>query len=341
MDARRPLLCLAASGGGHVRQILDLQPLWQDYPHFFVTEDTALGRSIATRSETEFVPHFAIGQARLGQPFKMARAAMRNMWQAFGIIRRRRPDIVITTGAGSQLFVVLWARLRGATIILVDSFARFDRPSAFARLAGPLAHFRFAQSAVSAEKWPGAQVCDPLRALDTPRPPKQPLLFATVGATLPFERLASLVLDAKRDGAIIEDVVLQTGVEDTRIPPVDGVTLVSEMSFDDVQEILARADVVICHGGTGSIITALRQHCRVIVIPRRFDLGEHYDNHQEEITTSFAKRGLVHFAHDAESLQGALVAARATEPRAATTDYRELIVSLKAIIEGRPQAVRT
>jgi len=325
-------LCLAASGGGHVRQILDLEPLWRDYPHFFVTEDTAMGRSIAAKSDTEFVPHFAIGQARLGHPFKMLSAASASLWRSLKIVFRRRPDVVITTGAGSLLFIVLWARLRGAKIILIDSFARFDSPSAFARLAGPLAHHRFAQSAVSASKWPGARVCDPLKPLDTPRPAKEPLLFATVGATLPFERLTQMVLEGKRQGWTPEDIVLQVGQGSETFPPLDGVKVVDELDFEEIQQLLAKADIVVCHGGTGSIITAMRQHCRVIVIPRRFELGEHYDNHQQEITDSFMQRGLVLSASDAASFREALERTRAITPKPMTTDYSELIASLRALL---------
>ena len=186
-------LCLAASGGGHVRQILDLEPLWKDYPYLFVTEDTALGRSIAEKHPGAFVAHVALGQARLGAPFAMLWNAARNALQSLQIVRKHKPDVVITTGAGSMFFTVLWARLAGARIVLVDSFARFDHPSAFARIAGPLAHVRIAQAEGSARHWPGAVMFDPFRILDTPRPPKKKLLFATVGATLKFERLVNLM----------------------------------------------------------------------------------------------------------------------------------------------------
>src|SRR3546814_2302636 len=62
---RRPRICLAASGGGHVRQILDLKPFWQEHDHYLVTEPTALGHSLATEYPTRFVDPFAFGQARI------------------------------------------------------------------------------------------------------------------------------------------------------------------------------------------------------------------------------------------------------------------------------------
>ena len=74
---RRRKICLAASGGGHVRQLLDLRPVWSEQDYFFVTEDTALGSALASDHPTHFVPHFAWGQAKLGAPFRMLGRAIR------------------------------------------------------------------------------------------------------------------------------------------------------------------------------------------------------------------------------------------------------------------------
>lgn len=322
-------LCLAASGGGHVRQLLDLKPLWQDYDYFFVTEDTALGRSIGTEHDSYFVPHVALGQAKLGAPFTMLANAAKSLITSFQIIRKTRPDVVVTTGAGSMIFIVLWARLFGARIALVDSFARFAKPSAFALLAGPIAHLKVAQSAQSAAKWKGAKCFDPFRMLDGPRPQKQPLLFATVGATLPFERLTAMVAEAKRAGHAPEEVLIQTGEGGAAL---EGLNCVESLPFDEVQSVLDKADIVVCHGGTGSLITALRAGCRTIAVPRRYELGEHYDNHQAEISETFKDRGLIEIADTPEELAAALERLRAREPLRATTDPSELIAYLRGWI---------
>ncbi len=319
-------LCLAASGGGHIRQLLDLQPLWQNADYFFVSEDTALGRSIAAEHECEFVPHVALGQARLGNPVKMVFAGIRNCRRSFSIVRKSRPDVVITTGAGSMFFIVLWARLFGAQVALIDSFARFKHPSAFAKLAGPFANIRIAQSDESAKHWPGSIVFDPFRKIDNPVSEKEPLLFATVGATLPFDRLVNLIDSAKASGAISESVIVQIG-EGGREP--DGMDVFETLPFDKVKAILRRASIVVCHGGTGSLITALREGCKVIAVPRRFDRGEHYDDHQSEITEVFRDRGLIQIADTPEELETALKHARASLPVRATTDPSELIDHLK------------
>ena len=327
---KEPLVCLAASGGGHVRQLLDLEPFWHCRPHFLVTEDTALGRSLADRFDTSYVPHFALGQARLGAPFLMLRRALASMFSSFRIVSAKRPDLVVTTGAGSMLFIVLWARLFGAKVVLIDSFARFEGPSAFARLAGRFSHYRFAQSQAAARKWGDAQTVHPLRILDGPAPPKENLLFATVGATLPFERLTQWVLAARRDGHIPDRIVLQSGTG-VQSAADGGVDHRDSLPFDEVMQLLSRARIVVCHGGTGSILTALQKHCHVIVIPRSFARGEHYDNHQWEIAESFAARGLVQVARDYAEFTAALDRVAERDAIGATTDYSESADRLDAL----------
>ena len=327
----RPLrLALCASGGGHVRQVLDLESVWRGHDFFFVTEDLALGRSIAQKHATSFVAHYALGQARLGAPLRMLFAAIRNLWQSFLIILRKRPDVVLTTGAGSMFFVLLFARLSGARIVLIDSFARFRAPSAFARIAGPLAHVRVSQSAASADLWGATETFDPLRMLDGQRPAKEPLVFATVGATLPFDRLVRMVEDAKRQGLLPEQVILQVG--DTTYMPGAVDEVHTSLPFDAVQDILRRADIVICHGGTGSLITALQNGCRVIAVPRLFALGEHYDDHQLEVTSAFAERGLLAVVDQQQDFATALAKVRAQDPVMTTTEPAALRRYLAALL---------
>jgi UDP-N-acetylglucosamine transferase subunit ALG13 len=65
------------------------------------------------------------------------------------------------------------------------------------------------------------------------------------------------------------------------------------MSFDDVVDTMMRAESVICHAGVGSIITALQVGHTPVVVPRLAVHGEHVDDHQLDIATRFAERGLV------------------------------------------------
>ena len=102
---------------------------------------------------------------------------------------------------------------------------------------------------------------------------------------------------------------------------------------------------MVCHGGTGSLITALRKGCRVIAFPRLLEKGEHYDNHQAEITSAFAARGLIEVANDADELAQALERIRSRPPVLATTDPSELMNYLDEVLDQergkrRPQTQR-
>jgi UDP-N-acetylglucosamine transferase subunit ALG13 len=325
----RRRIALAASGGGHVRQLLDLQPVWSEHDYFFITEDTALGKSLEAEHRTHLIPHFAWGQAKQGAVLKMLGLAVQSFFRSAAIILRERPQMIISTGAGAVFPAVLWARLTGAQVVVIESFARFEKPSLFGRIAAPFAHHLVIQSAKLAAHYPRAKVFDPLRMLDTSAPPKKPLLFATVGATLPFDRLVDSVAQLKAEGAIPEDVIIQTGVGGHR---PEGLDVVETLPFDKVQALLRDAAIVICHGGTGSLITALRQGCQVISMPRLAELGEHYDDHQAQITEAFVARGLVLTANTVDELRAALAQARTREPVLATTDPVQLQDYLRGLL---------
>lgn len=326
---RRLRICLAGSGGGHVRQLIDLEPAWRDQDYFFVTESSALGRSLAARHPVRFVHHYALGQARIGKAGLMIKGAIVNLFQSIRIVLRERPDVVVSTGAGTVFMTALFARLLGARFILIESFARFDAPSKYARIARRIATHVVVQSAPLKTIWPDAELFDPLRLIEGSGPPKQPLLFATVGATLGFDRMIEGVIALKRAGRLPERVIAQVGDSKLDREPIEGVEIVATLDFEHLQAILDDADLVVCHGGTGSIITALRAGCRVVAMPRLVALGEGYDDHQDEIIESFARRGLIEAAADVGQLEAAIERARAKTPVLATTDPVGLIAFLE------------
>ena len=160
-------------------ELLELRPAVEPYDVFFVTEDTAQSKSLDARSY--FVNHFAVGQIRLGAKMRMIQGATANLMQSFRIIRRERPDVVISTGAGAVFFVLLWARLLGAKILIIESFARFKAPSLFFNLTAPFAQSMIIQSLRLKRFWPKARVFDPASTTEEVSVKKEPLVFVTVG----------------------------------------------------------------------------------------------------------------------------------------------------------------
>lgn len=114
---------------------------------------------------------------------------------------------------------------------------------------------------------------------------------------------------------------------------VEGLERVSEIPYGELQSVLDRANLVVCHAGTGSIITALSKGCAVVAVPRTLAHGDHYDDHQVEIASVIASRGLVETGGDAQSIAAALDRARTMPRHRVRMNHRRLIGFLDQAID--------
>ena len=70
----------------------------------------------------------------------------------------------------------------------------------------------------------------------------------------------------------------------------------------------------------------------MIAVPRLSSLGEHYDDHQSEITLAFAARGLIQVAMTEDELRAALLAVPDRKRVSATTEPKALIGFLNELL---------
>ena len=258
----------------------------------------------------------------------IVRAALQNIGRSWRVAREERPDVVISTGAGSVFFVVLFAKLLGAKYIHIEAFCRFETPTIFGRLIHRFADARFVQSEKLANVWPGVEVFDPFVRLPASEKPKEDLGIVTVGTVLPFDRLVNGVGSLDATAGRPRRIIAQVG--EGGVKP-EGLDARENIPFEEMKDLLERANVVFCHAGNGSLMTALQAGCRVIAMPRRADLGEHWDDHQQEILRAFAARGVIEIAEDADDLQTALARALAKERVTAHNDHSPLMARLNTI----------
>ena len=104
--------------------------------------------------------------------------------------------------------------------------------------------------------------------------------------------------------------------------------------MEEFEQYMEMADVVICHGGCGSIIPALRRGKVPVVVPRLKKYGEHVNDHQMQLTQILADEGRVIPVYEIETLSGAIAQARSQPPRpqpSATTRPRLLTLISGAI----------
>ena len=138
-DGARPgggRILLVCSPGGHLIQLLSLEPAWRDFARTWVTlkgadsahllagEDVVLGRGPTNRSIVNL---------------------LRNVVVAWRTIRARRPDVILSTGAGLAVPFFVVGRLLGCRCVYVESLTRIESISLSGWLVYPIADAFFVQ----------------------------------------------------------------------------------------------------------------------------------------------------------------------------------------------------
>ena len=114
------------------------------------------------------------------------------------------------------------------------------------------------------------------------------MIFVTVGThEQPFDRLLKEVDELVEKGVITEEVFIQTGYS-TYIPK--NCKWSKLLSFDKMDELLERADIIITHGGPATFMSAIAKGKKPIVVPRQEKYGEHVNDHQLDFAQHVKER---------------------------------------------------
>ena len=127
-----------------------------------------------------------------------------------------------------------------------------------------------------------------------------------------FHRLLEEVQKNIDNGNIKEEVVVQKGY--TKFESKN-MTMYTQLPVDELKKLIDKADLVITHGGVGSIITAIEENKRVIAVPRLKKYKEHVNDHQLDIIKSFDDAGYIIGLEDVEDLGDALKKVQDFEPK--------------------------
>jgi len=98
------------------------------------------------------------------------------------------------------------------------------------------------------------------------------------------------LLDYIENSTIKEEIIVQAGHTKYKSKKMK---IFSFIDYKEMNEYIKKANLIITHGGTGSIITPLKLGKKVIACARKQEHGEHVDNHQEQLVDIFAEEGYI------------------------------------------------
>jgi len=104
-------------------------------------------------------------------------------------------------------------------------------------------------------------------------------------------------------GRLDEEVVMQIG----SVPyEPKNAKYFSHTSYQESLSYFQKASLVVGHGGIGTILNALRFQVPIVVVPRRRHYGEHFDDHQVELSQQLVGNELIKVVYDIEDLESAV-----------------------------------
>jgi UDP-N-acetylglucosamine transferase subunit ALG13 len=107
-----------------------------------------------------------------------------------------------------------------------------------------------------------------------------------------FTRLLEAIQENIDNNTIQDEVIVQAGFTKFESNDMKIFSMIDKNKFSKLQD---EADLIITHGGVGSIISSLEKGKKVIVAPRLKQYGEHVNNHQIQIAKRFKDQGYVKY----------------------------------------------
>ena len=122
-------VCMVGSSGGHLTHLYMLKPFLQGKERFWVTFDKPDARSML-KGEKMYPCYFPTNRS--------IKALIINTYRAFDILRKEKPDLIISSGAAVAVPFFYLGKLFGAKTIYIEVFDRMDHATITGRLVYPV-----------------------------------------------------------------------------------------------------------------------------------------------------------------------------------------------------------
>ena len=122
-------VCLVGSSGGHLTHLYMLNPFWKDKEHFWVTFDKEDARSLL-EGEKMYPCYYPTN--------RNIKNLIKNTIVAWKVLRKEKPDLIISCGAAVAVPFFYLGKLFGAKTIYIEVFDRIDASTVTGKLVYPI-----------------------------------------------------------------------------------------------------------------------------------------------------------------------------------------------------------
>ena len=144
-----------------------------------------------------------------------------------------------------------------------------------------------------------------------------------------FHRLLEEVQKNIENKKIREEVIVQKGY--TKFESKD-MKMYTEIPIDELSKLIDKADLIITHGGVGSIISSIKKDKKVIAVPRLEKYKEHVNDHQKDIVETFNQAGYIIGIEGVEQLGEALDKVESFTPKKYISDNSKMLKIIEDFI---------
>lgn len=124
-DPGRYRVLFVCSSGGHLSQLLQLRPWWEHHDRAWVSFHA---EDVITSLEGERL-YFGYSPTT-----RNAVNLVRNLALSVSLLRRERPDVIVSTGAGMAVPFFWVGHLLGCSTVYIEVYDRIDSPTLTGRL---------------------------------------------------------------------------------------------------------------------------------------------------------------------------------------------------------------
>lgn len=122
-------ICLVGSSGGHLSHLYMLKPFWSKKNRFWVTFDKEDAKSLL-ENEMVYPCYYPTNRS--------LKALIKNTVIAFDVLRKEKPDLIISSGAAVAVPFCYIGKLLGAKLVYIEVFDRIDKPTMTGKIVYPI-----------------------------------------------------------------------------------------------------------------------------------------------------------------------------------------------------------